>query len=102
MHGDVSTGWMIVMMIGMVLFWAAVILGIVCLVRGASGGGWHWGGVRKETPGEILERRFAEGAISVKDYEERREVIARGVGTVKPLATLSDGTAPDARRLEPR
>ena len=78
MHGDVSTGWMIVMMIGMVLFWAAVILGIVLLVRGASGGGWHWGGERKETPSEILERRFAEGAISVEDYEQRREVIARG------------------------
>lgn len=78
MHGDVSTGWMIVMMIGMVLFWAAVILGIVWLVRGASGGGWHWGGERKETPSEILERRFAEGAISVEDYEQRRKVIARG------------------------
>jgi putative membrane protein len=78
MHGDVSTGWMIVMMILMVLFWAAVILGIVWLVRGASGGGWHWGGERKETPSEILERRFAEGAISVQDYHERRNVIAGG------------------------
>ena len=78
MHGDVSTGWMIVMMIGMVLFWAAVILGIVWLVRGVSGGGWHRGGERKETPSEILDRRFAEGAISVKDYNERRKVIAGG------------------------
>jgi putative membrane protein len=78
MHGDVSTGWMIVVMIGMVLFWAAVILGIVWLVRGASSGGWHWGGERKETPSEILERRFAEGAISVEDYHQRREVIAGG------------------------
>ena len=76
MHGDVSTGWMIVMMIAMVLFWGAIILGIVWLVRGAAGGGWHWGGERKETPSEILERRFAEGAISVEDYHQRREVIA--------------------------
>jgi putative membrane protein len=75
MHGDVSTGWMIVMMIGMVLFWAAIIFGIVWLVRGASGG-WRWGGERRETPSEILERRFAEGAISVEDYHQRREVIA--------------------------
>ena len=79
MHGDdVGTGWWIVMMVFMVLFWAAVILGIVWLVRGASGGGWHWGGERKETPSEILERRFAEGAISVEDYRARREVIAGG------------------------
>ena len=59
-----------------VLFWAAVILGIVWLVRGASGG-WHWGGERKETPSEILERRFAEGSISVEDYHQRREVIEK-------------------------
>ena len=77
MHGDVSTGWMVVMMVAMVLFWAAIILGVVWLVRGASGG-WRWGGERKETPSEILERRFAEGAISVEDYHQRREVIAGG------------------------
>ena len=34
MHGDVGAGWMIVMMFVMVLFWAAIILGIVWLVRG--------------------------------------------------------------------
>jgi putative membrane protein len=78
MHGEVGTGWMIVMMVAMVLFWGAIIVGIVWLVRGASGGGWHWGGERKETPSEILERRFAEGAISVEDYQARREVIAGG------------------------
>ena len=35
-----------------------------------------WWGRRRETPTEILERRFAEGSISVEDYRERREVIA--------------------------
>ena len=93
MHGDdVGTGWMVVMMVFMVLFWAAIILGIVWLARGASGGGWHWRGERKETetPCEILERRFAEGAISVEDYQQRREVIggsARG----------GQGTAPESQ-----
>ena len=72
MHGDVGAGWMIVMMLVMVLFWGAIILGIVWLVRGAFDG---WRGGRRETPTEILERRFAEGAISVEDYHERREVI---------------------------
>jgi putative membrane protein len=72
MHGDVGAGWMIVMMFVMVLFWAAIILGIVWLARGAFDG---WGGPRRETPTDILERRFAEGAISVEDYHERREVI---------------------------
>jgi uncharacterized membrane protein len=31
---------------------------------------------RRETPTEILDRRFAEGAISPEEYNERREVIA--------------------------
>ncbi len=33
MHGDVGAGWWVVMMIGMALFWGAVILGSVWLVR---------------------------------------------------------------------
>lgn len=60
------------MMFVMVLFWAAIILGIVWLARGGFDG---WGGPRRETPTDILERRFAEGTISVEDDHERREVI---------------------------
>lgn len=74
MHGDVGAGWMVLMMILMVLFWAAVIFGIVWLVRGGSDG---WRSARKETPTEILERRFAEGAISAEEYHERREVFSQ-------------------------
>ena len=59
----------------MLLFWAAVIFGIVWLVRGAPGG---WREERRETPTEILDRRFAEGAISVDEYHERRKVIRSG------------------------
>jgi putative membrane protein len=80
MHGDVGAGWMILMMALMVLFWAAIILGIVWLVRGAA---WGWtkrpeSAATKETPAEILERRFAEGAITVEDYRERRKVLVNG------------------------
>jgi len=32
----------------------------------------------KESPLEILERRFAEGALSVEDYQARREVLVNG------------------------
>ena len=71
MHGDFGTGWWL----GMVLFWTVIILGFVWLVRNGFGGP---PGRRKETPTEILERRFAEGAISVDDYEQRREILARG------------------------
>lgn len=73
MHGDVSGWWMIVMMPVMLLFWVGVVLGIVWIARGGldSRRVERW-----ETPGEILERRFAEGAISAEEYHERREVLA--------------------------
>ncbi len=80
MHGDVGWGWMIPMMIGMVLFWGAVIFGIVWLIRGATRG-WSAPGERlvaPENPVQVLERRFAEGAISVEDYRERRKVLVNG------------------------
>jgi uncharacterized membrane protein len=44
-------------------------------VRGRPDG---WREARKETPTEILERRFAEGGMSVEEYRERREVISGG------------------------
>lgn len=72
MHGDVGAGWMIAMMFAMTLFWAAVIFGIVWLARGGFDGPRR---ERRETPAEILDRRFAEGTISAEDYDERRKVI---------------------------
>jgi uncharacterized membrane protein len=80
MHGgDFGAGWMILMMGLMVLFWAAVILGIVWLVRGGfEGRRERQEQGRMPTASELLERRFAEGAISVDEYRERRELIAKG------------------------
>ena len=80
MHGDVGWGWMTVMMGGMVLFWAIVILGIVWLIRGVERRGPSGGeaAVSRESAIEILERRFAEGAISREDYWARREVLVNG------------------------
>ena len=83
MHGDWGWGWMALMMVMMLLFWGAIIAGIVWLIRGAS-----WGttprvpDASKETPAEILDRRFAQGEISEEDYRARREVLA---GRGEPL-----------------
>jgi putative membrane protein len=74
-NGHMGGGWWIVMMLGMVLFWAAFIIGIAWLIRGSSHG-WREG--RRDTPLEILERRFAQGDISADEYHERRDVIIRG------------------------
>jgi putative membrane protein len=85
MHGEWGWGWMVLMMAVMLLFWGAVIAGIVWLIRGAGSGPWpREPNAGKETPVEILDRRFAEGEISEEDYRARREVLtgrASGVGT---------------------
>src|SRR6266511_5036170 len=75
MHGDVGWGWMIGMMIVMVLFWGALIFGAIWLIRATVGGRPE---ERRESPTELLERRFAEGAISVEDYRTRRKVLVNG------------------------
>ncbi len=87
MHGDVGWGWMTLMMALMVLFWGAVIFGIVWLIRGSFD---RHPERPSESPTEILERRFAEGAISVEDYRARREVLVNGAGV-----------SHDARKDEP-
>lgn len=72
MHGGWGWAWMAPMMLGMALFWGAIILGIVWLV----GDGVER---RQQLPAEtaltILDRRFAEGALSPDDYHRRRSVL---------------------------
>lgn len=96
--GDVGWGWMTLMMVVMVLFWGAVILGIVWLVR-VTARGWSGPDVKPvDTPNalEILERRFAEGAISVEDYRGRRKVLVNGTAGGNDAKNEEPLTAPRA------
>ena len=85
MHGDVGAGWWIVMMVLMVLFWGAIIAAVVWLIRGVTRSGSTSGErlVSRESPVEILERRFAEGEITAEDYRARREVLLGGAAEPK-------------------
>ena len=76
-HMDLDGGWWIVMGIGMIVFWALVILGIVWLVR-------EFAHPREARPGParsdsdplaILDRRLAAGEISPEEYRERRAML---------------------------
>jgi putative membrane protein len=69
--GD-APGWWIVFV---PLFWFLVIFGIVLLVRARGGSGPPWSGRGRETGIEVLERRFAEGELSLEQYRERRSVL---------------------------
>ena len=95
MHGDVGWGWMALMMAVMVLFWGAVIFGIVWLIRSVAVGGPTPSGetpVSRESAVQILERRFAEGALTLEDYRARREVLVDGAKD-EPRATSDAGGA---------
>lgn len=79
MHdSDVGTGWMIVMMLGMVVLWGLVIVGVVWLLRDAIGRGHHASG---SDPLAILDRRLAEGQISVEEYEQRKKSLGASART---------------------
>jgi putative membrane protein len=84
------------MMIGMVLFWGVILLGIAWFVWGGARRGPTPGErpVTKASPLEILERRFAEGTISVEDYRARREVLVNGTGEPNGAAKDEPLTTP--------
>ncbi len=68
-------GW-VLMGLGMLIFWGLVIFGIVWLVRTLT---QHRpaDGSRSGEPGplDVLDRKLAEGAMSVEDYRERRQLL---------------------------
>jgi putative membrane protein len=82
--GHMDSGWWVVMMIGMVLFWALVVVAIVWLVRNLAPG--ERAARREAPPMELLDRRLAEGSISVDEYEERRRILLRSRGGTEPPA----------------
>jgi putative membrane protein len=77
--GHMDGDWGVLMMLGMALFWIAVIVLVVWLVRrGTEGFGRP--SAEHVTPMEILDRRFAEGEITREEYRERREELRGSAG----------------------
>ena len=74
--GDHMSGraW-VFMGFGSVLFWAALIIGIVVLVRNLGGGRpFGWSG--RMSAEELLAQRFARGEIDEAEYRQRLAVLA--------------------------
>ena len=72
--GDhMGDGWWIVIMVGMLVVWGLIALAVVWAVRSLVAPG------RVDSSGttaiEVLDRRLADGWISVEEYEERRRFL---------------------------
>jgi uncharacterized membrane protein len=96
MHGG-GGGWWIVGAAMMVLFMGGMMW---MMMRGMGGGSSSAPSESRGTtqrPVEILERRFAEGAISIEEYQARREALvngsagSNGAHTDKPLTAAGAG-----------
>ncbi len=72
-NGGGSYGWGIGMF-GMALFWVVVIAAIVLAVRALGDRARYAGppGPPRETPLEILQRRYASGEIDRKEFEDKK------------------------------
>jgi putative membrane protein len=59
------------------LLWLLLLIGVVFLVRGRSDGPPGTDGNR-ESAIDVLDRRFAEGELTLEEYRERRSVLEDG------------------------
>lgn len=84
-HGDWSGADWALMSVAMVLFWAAVIAGVIWLVRAISNGDRRSGDgvpLRKSehtgrsTARDILDERYARGELTDEEYRARRDVLS--------------------------
>jgi len=75
-HHGWDGGWWWAMGIGMLLLAVVVIVAGAWLVRELAGRR----GSEEPTPLDLLDRRLAEGAISVEEYEQRRRLLIEAGG----------------------
>ena len=68
-------GMMVVAGVFWLLVLAALVLGVVFLIRSLSGGGFRFGG---DPALRALEERYARGDIDERELRERRDVLRGG------------------------
>jgi putative membrane protein len=76
-YGNGIGGWgMALMMIGNVLFWALIILGVIALVRYlARGDRTVPAADSRPDPEQLLAERFARGEIDEQEYRTRLDTV---------------------------
>jgi putative membrane protein len=78
-YGNGMGGWgLALMMIGNVLFWAVIILGVIALIRYLTRGDMAARTTAaRPTPEQLLAERFARGEIDEQEYQSRRDTLIR-------------------------
>ena len=78
-RGGWGWGHWLGMGLGMTLFWALIIFGMIALVRylggGRAGRGPAASGAEFSDAERLLAERFARGEIDEQEYHQRREVL---------------------------
>jgi len=79
-HG-MGTGWWVLMIFGMIVFWSAIVIGLVAVLRhyraGPGGFGTLHGPRGPSSPAppssavDILKERFAKGELTEEQYSRR-------------------------------
>lgn len=78
MWSDMGHGWgwgMGFGMIGMVLFWVLIIVGLIALVRWLSGSSSTPAATK--TAMDLLSERYARGEIDRREFEEKKRDLGR-------------------------
>lgn len=75
-YGDGMSSWGYVLMtIGMVVFWALIIFGIMMLVRAAAPRSTPPPSTQAPTPEEVVAMRFARGEIDEDEYRRSLDAL---------------------------
>ena len=65
-------GWWVVMMVGMLVFWAIFVIGVVALLRHyLPRRNWQGSEPQSTSAIEILRERFARGELNEEEYSRR-------------------------------
>ena len=85
-YGSEMSGWGYALMtLGMVVFWALVIVGVIALVRFLARNDGPT--AARRTPEQLLAERFAHGEIDEHDYHQRLGTLRdRSRSAVEPLS----------------
>ncbi|BAD60555.1 MULTISPECIES: SHOCT domain-containing protein [Nocardia] len=83
-YGDGMSGWGYgLMTVGMVLFWALVIVGVILTVRYLAQPSAPVGGAPIVRPSaeQVLAERFARGEIDADEYHQRLATLRGDIGS---------------------